>query len=42
MVRHIFLWKVAKGADPAEIIRILTELHHMSSYVIFGPPHQRV
>ena len=26
MVRHIFLWKVAQGADPQEVIRILNEL----------------
>jgi len=26
MIRHVFLWKVAKGADPQEIIRILDEL----------------
>jgi hypothetical protein len=26
MVRHIFLYKVAQGADPKEIIRILDEL----------------
>jgi Stress responsive A/B Barrel Domain len=26
MVRHIFLWKVAKNADPNEILRILDEL----------------
>jgi hypothetical protein len=26
MIRHIFLWKVAKGADPDEVIRILNEL----------------
>ena len=26
MVRHIFLWKVAKNSDPNEVIRILNEL----------------
>ena len=26
MVRHIFLYKVAQGADPKEIVRILDEL----------------
>jgi hypothetical protein len=26
MIRHIFLWKVAKGADPKEVVRILNEL----------------
>jgi hypothetical protein len=26
MVRHIFLWRVAKNSDPQEIIRILDEL----------------
>ena len=26
MIRHIFLWKVAPGADPDEIVRILNEL----------------
>ena len=26
MLRHMFLWKVAPGADPDEIIRILNEL----------------
>jgi hypothetical protein len=29
MIRHVFLWKVAPGADPEEIVRILNEL----------PPH---
>ncbi|MBI4262908.1 MAG: Dabb family protein [Acidobacteria bacterium] len=26
MIRHVFMWKVAKGADPDEIFRILDEL----------------
>ena len=26
MIRHVFLWKVASGSDPKEIIRILNEL----------------
>ena len=26
MIRHIFLWKVASGADPDEIIRVLNQL----------------
>ncbi len=26
MVRHVFLWKVAEGADPDEVIQILNEL----------------
>ena len=26
MIRHVFLWKVAKGANAQEIIRILDEL----------------
>lgn len=26
VVRHVFLWKVAEGADGAEVIRILNEL----------------
>jgi hypothetical protein len=26
MIRHVFLWRVAKNADPQEIIRILDEL----------------
>ena len=28
MIRHIFLWKVAKNSDPLEVIRILNELPH--------------
>lgn len=26
MIRHVFMWKVAKGASPDEIFRILDEL----------------
>jgi hypothetical protein len=26
MIRHIFLWKVAPGADPDEIVRVLNEV----------------
>lgn len=26
MVRHVFLWKVAEGADGQEVIRLLNEL----------------
>ena len=26
MIRHVFMWKVAKGANPDEIFRILDEL----------------
>ena len=26
MIRHVFLWKVAPGVDPEEIIRIMNEL----------------
>ena len=26
MVRHIFLWKVADGADPTRVVEILNEL----------------
>ena len=26
MIRHVFMWKVAPSADPAEVIRILNEL----------------
>ena len=26
MVRHVFLWKLAPGADPEEVVRILYEL----------------
>lgn len=26
MIRHVFLWRVAPGADPDEILRILDEL----------------
>jgi hypothetical protein len=26
MIRHVFLYKVAKGSDPKEIVRILNEL----------------
>ena len=33
MVRHIFLWKVAKNADPKEILRILDELPKRLSMV---------
>ena len=26
MIRHVFMWKVAAGADPNEILRLLDEL----------------
>ena len=33
MVRHIFLWRVATGADPNEVIRILNELPQKLSMI---------